>query len=493
MSETHSPEADATTLETQLYSRRWWLIGCIGVQCILTYSSFLYFGVNNDIFARYFELPYAVIDWFALITRPAFWLTSLGFAMMAVLNQTSFRKIALVSTFLSVIASISQIIAYAYPIFYWLLFIGNFLFGILLSYLTVLPVSFAVLWFPDNEIGTALGIKIASCRIGFLFAFVVPSHFMIQMPCGSNIKESFNGTAVNKFTHCKLLWLDQEKWKLIFYAGAISIMYALTLLFLFVFALDQPPKPPTLAQARLRQTMAEQNRAEIWKNLKEFFTETKLLFRDLTFVILVALCAITNLFNYFQGLFLSEIFRPVFRSFFSSSDVDKMNSYLIIGFEISGALGSVISGLFVNRIKNYVLLLRVFLMCCFICWIGVIIGYHFYSIPATFVANILSGLSCGCLYTPIFELATQHTYPRNPMFVTSSLLWSFNVIFVVMVELNRLLLDKLGGLSSLVYIAVVLCISLFLTVFLKPMYRRLEAEKETIGQTKPLLRNDDQD
>ena len=83
-------------------------------------------------------------------------------------------------------------------------------------------------------------------------------------------------------------------------------------IFLAIFAVDQPPKPLTVAQARLRQNWPEP--IEVQQRLKKFWTEMKKLFSDLTFLLLVVFIAIALAYNVFQSLFVSEIFRPVYFS-----------------------------------------------------------------------------------------------------------------------------------------------------------------------------------
>ena len=483
------------TSKTQLFPRRWWLMSCMGIQNIVLGISYIYIGMNNDIFASYFDLSYAVIDWFTVVTRPAVWLTCVGLAILSILNKSGFRKIAITAALIFVIASTFQLVAYIFPFLYWFMFVANFLLGIMLAFLIIAPVSFAVLWFPDHEIGTALSIKLASSRLGFLLAFLGPSHFLTPLQCKDIVMGTgaTNLTLDQNYTQCKEKWMNRESHKLIVYVGIILLIGVLLLIFLIIFARDQPPKPPTAAQANLRQNVQEQNEVETWTKWKEFVMELKPLFTDRTFLLLIALLANANVFNYYQAMFLSETLRPIFQSFSFNANV--VSSYLIVGFEIAAIISTFVSGLLTDRIKNYVLLLRVGVLYCVVCWIGLIVGYHFHNTAAIFAANILSGAGSGLLYTPIYELSTQHTYPRKPEFIGSCLIWGYNVIYVVEIELNRLLLDKFGGLISLIYVAVILCVFLVFTLFLRPEYRRLEAEKkagETLCESAPLLWHDDE-
>ena len=488
MSEAEFLAANRTEpFETKLFKRRWWLMGCIGAQNLLLNVLYLYFGLNNDVFVSYFNLSYAVIDWFAVITRPGVWLTCVGFAMLSVMNKNSFRKISIAIASLTVAASICQLIAYAFPFLYWFMFVGNFLLGSAVAFVYVMPMSFAVLWFPDNEIGSALSFPIVIARIGFLLAFSIPSHFLTPPLLHDN--NAYNVTANHSIAQRKQNWIDKEKQKLLIYIGIILISSVTLLVLLIAFAMDQPPKPPTIAQARLRQQVLEQHKVQFLQTLKEFFTEIKFLFTDFTFLSLSALLGFAVTYNFYPVLFVSEIVRPIFRSIYSNAD--HISSYLVVSFELGAISSTFVTGKLVDHVKNYLLLLRVYFFYCVISWIGFMIGYYFRSVPTIFASMIFAGVGCGLIFTPIFELSTQHTYPRNPQFIGSCLFAGSNIAFLIEIEINRLIIDSLGELSSLIYMAVLFCISLGLTVIVKPKYRRLEVEKNgVLSESEPLLNDD---
>ena len=102
------------------------------------------------------------------------------------------------------------------------------------------------------------------------------------------------------------------------------------------------------------------------------------------------------------------------------------------------------------------------------------------------------GLCTNCIYGPIFGINTQPTYHRPTDFVLPGLLFAPRPFVVVLSELYRLVFIYFGGYGLLVINVFSYVLGFFLPVFLRPKYRRLEAESNLApddldDQTQPLL------
>ena len=480
MSQSNSSNA-SDTYETQLYAKRWLLMVGIGVEMLMYTLLLLYFGVNNDVFSEYFDLPYALIDWLLVIAKLANWVFAVGLAILVIFCKIGFRKLAIGSSSLLVIGCICQFIAYTYPNLNGILFVGNFLVGTTGGFLLVVPTSFAVHWFPDNEIGSAMSIRVASARLGFLLAFFIPSHFLTPC-CDVNNQCSPNITEKLHIAQCKQDWIFQEKLKLLTYTGAILAIAVILLLFFVILAMDQPPKPPTIALARFR-LISDPSKSDVRRKANEFFTNVKTVFTDLTFVLLVVIAALLYAYSLYQSIFLCEVVRPIFQSAFTISQADATCSYLIIGFELAAVCNAIATGQIVDRMKNYVLLIQIGLSLSVISSIGLILSYCFSNLVGIFITNITLGASNGLLFIPLFELSTQHTYPLKPDFVVSCLTVGYVPGTIFVIELGRITLNLSNGLGLLIFQTGYLVVALLLTVLLKPKYRRLEAEKQVDSES----------
>ena len=295
------------------------------------------------------------------------------------------------------------------------------------------------------------------------------------------------------FTDCKDTWIHQQRRNFLIYQGTLTLLAFVLLLILIFLAADQPPKPPTKAQALLRRENETVKQFTFTQHAKLYVKEMKLLFNDLTFVNIVFSFAILFATNIFQSLFTSELMRPIFGGYFYSNP-DEISSYLVILYEAGAIVGSIISGQIMNRMKNYAELVRIGFLMTIVCTVGLILSYYFKHIPFIFISNILVALSSCFIFSPMYEISTQHTYPRPTDFVLSSLIFGFRPLVILLSELYRLVLSYLGGLSLLVFYLLSYACGLLLAVFLKPKYRRLEADRNTVFseldfETQSLLSN----
>jgi len=129
-----------------------------------------------------------------------------------------------------------------------------------------------------------------------------------------------------------------------------------------------------------------------------------------------------------------------------------------------------------NRNKNYVCLVRIGYLLTVISAIGLTVSFYFKQVPLIFVTNVLTGLLSSSIFGPIFEISTQHTYPRATDFVLSCLVCGFFPLVIILSEVYRLVLNYFDGLILLVVYSMSYVCGLFLALILKPEYRRLEAE-----------------
>ena len=486
MSKSEWKRLTASNEKIQLYPRRWWLINCIGLENIIYAASLSYFGASNNIFADYFEVSYTVVDWFNVINKPADWIVSACLALLTVSNKNGFRKISIISAVCSLAGCMCNTIAFAWPRFYFLLFLGNFLIGILGGILLVVPISFIILWFPDNEIGSALSIRVATANLGMAAALLVPCHILFPLPCQPILNTTLN-TIQNdtvSYAKCKNSWMTHTKTNMMVYQGSICILALVSMIILIIFAADKPPLPPTIAQAQLRQTAIKSKKNTFAETIKLFFSEVKCLFTDLTFIILVILFFFVNTAIMFQNLFTSEIMRPVFKAFFVTSNPDVISSYLIVLFQVGGIVGAVFSGQLTNKIKSYVFLLQTGFWLSMLCSIALTFSYYFKNIPLIFVTNFLLGLCINFVFGPLYEISTQHTYPKKPDFVMSCLTCGFVMMNLLLLQLFRIMLNTFGAFSLLTIYAACFAIGLVLTHVFNPQYQRLHRELNELTDDK---------
>jgi len=77
--------------------------------------------------------------------------------------------------------------------------------GVSSTAMLVSPSVCAALWFPENEVGSAIGINVMSFYLGQTFAFTVLTKVLIQPPNNHSLDAN---VTVNQS------WLVQDQWKL---------------------------------------------------------------------------------------------------------------------------------------------------------------------------------------------------------------------------------------------------------------------------------------
>ena len=113
------------------------------------------------------------------------------------------------------------------------------------------------------------------------------------------------------------------------------------LVILFFLVADQPPKPPTKAEALLRRLKANAQALNLKQNIKICLHEMKHVFGNTTFINIIFFMSILLATNIFQSLFLSESLRPIFSNYFFHSNSDTNSSYIIILYEIEAIVSSI--------------------------------------------------------------------------------------------------------------------------------------------------------
>ena len=470
------------------------MLGCLGLQLILLNMSKYYFGLVNNIFRDFFGITYAKVDWFTLSSNASTWIFCDVWTFLSLTKAQQFRRMSIIAAACALIGCTCALFAYIWRSLFVFLYLGGLFIGVLGWVSLIAPVSFIVLWFPDNEVGTALSLRFVATRLGLILAFIIPTHILSPLSC-NKVSTDQNNTANMSFTNCKDSWIHQQRSNLLIYQGSLTLLALVTLLVLIFLAADQPPKPPTKAQALLRQQNTNTQQLNLTQQILLYVKEMKLLFSDVTFLNIVVSLSILYAQNTFQSLFMSELMRPIFGVYFHSNP-DKISSYLIILYEVGAIVGSIISGQIMNRMKNYVLLVRIGFLMTIVCTIGLTLSYYFKQIPFIFICNSLLGLCSSFIFSPMYEISTQHTYPRPTDFVLSCLVFGFRPLVILLLELFRLVMNHLGGFCLLIFYLLSFACGLFLVVFLKPQYRRLEAElnatdNELEPETQPLLSNDD--
>ena len=379
----------ASEPEVQLYAKRWWLMGCIGLQSMLFPLSTNYFGISNNVFAEYFDITFPKVDWFSLISLISTCFVSSFMTYFSLMNADYFRRFSIMAAACSVAGSLCDFVAFNWPSLYAFIYIGGLFFGVLNGYLLIAPISFAVLWFSDNEIGSAISVRLVATRLGFILAILIPAQLI--SPCSRHNIASVNQVSNTSVSvKCNETWLEMQKRNLLAYQGSLTIYSTIALIVLLLLASDKPPKPPTKAQALLRRQYPSVEQLTYHEQAKLYVQEIKVLFKEPTVINVIANLSILYSSNWLQFLFISKTYRSVFTNFLQSNP-NLISSYLIVLYETGAIIGTVISGQIMDRLKKHIFLVRVGYLLTVVCVIILIFGFFFQKCSFNFHKQHSSG------------------------------------------------------------------------------------------------------
>ena len=459
-----------------LYSKRWWILLCVAATTTISRIVRGCFGIVNDVYVAYFNISYETVDWFALIQVPGSLLSSLLLGLMLFYKLVSIRKLAISTGLCLVLEFIALLAAYIYTPLYPLIFIGQFLLGFVIVAIDVLSTSLAVSWFPENQMGIAISTKEAGSSIGSLLAFVIPSNLLIS-PSYNQVANQSDPTYYNtRHPSTDHEWFARNQLRFILFASALLFVAVLTTIFYCIFFEDKPPTPPTAAQ---EQAMFQSNQfgqpSFTFNNLKQFFVLCKKIVFNKLFVQAIIILSTAVGCNVVIKIYMGEVLRWLYLDLGYLETADVMAGYNLVLLQVGSILGDLLSGVVVNHIKNYQLIIVFDLVLYLISTISFSLGYHFHNIVVLYVFGALIGFHLSFLTTPIYESIFQHLYPIDTGLLA--------VVIRIEYSSSNLILGVLGRKTFNIfhrYIAVLgfMCILVFMalivSLFFKPQYNRLQ-------------------
>ena len=480
----------SSTLEIQLYKLRWWIIAFYVVQVVVIRFVTCSFGVVNNIYKAYYNLSFFVIDWFTLIQMPAGFVATVVLAYLTFSSFVRFRKLLIIFATTMLLACMLLMIAFGYPFLYWLIFFGQAAVGFGVQTSSAILPTLATSWFPEDQIGLAMGIRSTGISTGILLAFIVTSQMVDPPPSLQNCNENMTFSYINNNTDCILEWKNDVEKKFLTLFGTLLVLSIFALAFTLVYVTDRPPRPPSHSEALVR-AQNEDEPPQLFTNMGKFVMECKSVIVNKVTFQLVIVGSITASANYLQSILMGEIVRDVFIARNYQSRVNEMSGYVLALHEVAGMGGSLVGGKILDRTKRHKALLLSALMVSLMMLSGFALGLYFINVAIIFITNTLLGFSLCAGYIPITDMILQHNFPKNTAFVMLIGMGEYKCLGIFISQISRVLLDHFGGLAVLIFLIALFCICIFVSIFLNPDYNRLAAENEV--EEELLLFTNDED
>ena len=440
-------------LETQLYELRWCGITTFSAGQIITIKFMIsLFGVVNNIFEAYFNISYYVIDWFTLVQIPAGFVATIVLANLTFNSVLGFRVLLLILTISILLGCRCSIIAFFYPFLYGLIFVGQICAGFGDRATTATVSSFVTSWFPENQIGLAISIKSMSMSVGSLLSFIVPTQLVSPPPFQEN--DLSNITSDWKSNETIAEWENGVKWKFISLYGSLIVMSLIVLIFTFICVLNEPPKPPTIAQAKVRAQKKQEKSKVILGNVRQFLRFGKSILIDKVVWQMTIIASIAMICNYLQRVLVGEVLRSVFIEKCYHSEINRMSGFALALHEVGGFAGSLVAGKALDYSKRHKAILLFSLISSALVSLCFTVGCYFVSVVAVFVFNTVLGFTLFATFSPLLDMFLQHTYPKNPSVSTLLFMVVSTVLVIPTTQICRIVLNYVNGPAVLACVAV---------------------------------------
>ena len=457
--------------DIELYSLRWWIIFFLAVDYLITKLVRGSFGIVSNVYAAYFQISILTVDWFTLIQLPTMFIfTSL--MLLFPLNNTSNKKLSTIMAGCVIFTIVCLLAAYCYPPLYPLIFVSMFVMGLsVISVDIVFPV-FTLKWFPENQIGIALNLKEVFGSIGGMLAFLIPGNILISplKTHSSSILNCTNTTVKNQDDN----WSNDNKLRLIAFSGSLLFLSVIVLLFLIFFAADQPPKPPTIAQAMLRKDSGEIEPQSFYSRMVVSLQTVKKVILNIFFAQILFVCAVHYSGYAIYKAYVGEVLRDFFEKISDFRSANAHSSYVLIVFEIGSVIGCLLSGKITHRYQNYHFQISIGIFFSILSLICMFIGYYFLIPVVVYIFIGFYGVFSKIYFTPSFDIVYQHFFPMDTEILTVLLFMVSSGSGLIFTRMTKFFMSTFGNDALFIYMIILYSLSFAVSLFLKPKYARLE-------------------
>jgi len=497
--------------EIKLYKKRWILLAWFAL--IQTLSSYLFSSVGqvSNVYVAYFKVNHWQVDWASLTYALGMCAAAPIMACLSYMKIMPLKKLSMFSAITTVVSHTCFILGSTTRSTFSLIVVGQLINGFGAGALYTIRPSFAVHWFPDSEVGTAIGVSIAGIAIGGIMGFILstaafgamsPQNHLLSkgsnfsMP---NITRKFSEIAVvhrstestgEAFTaSTRFVVMNEEVWQnnvkrcfLMLYLPALSLS-VIVLILMAMLMQDKPPSPPSRALVAHQRIET----LETKPSMPEFFKSTLKLFTNVTYMLAALIYGFVLRTVLVEYTMMSQIVAQM-RSDLPASQADTIGGYVMVTLMAGYFVGSVVGGKVVDMWKRYRRVASISIAFTLISTAGLLASYRLSSLVGLYVSNGLYGAFIFITVITLHEITTQSTFPLDATFVSAWLTGIQTSLGCILAEIGRGLFKLYAGTGVLSLQCSAMLVSLAISFAMKPQNRRLEMSEAE--ETQPFLNND---
>ena len=454
--------------EVAVYARRWFiLIGTCIISLASTYIS-KSFTIANNIYAHYFDVSLAWLDWLCLGLSAGTVVITPVFAWFSFNKSVRFKLLSITGIACLLFSCIILVATVIFPYLFPLLVVSNLLQGMANCVSLTVGPFFAVMWFPNNQVGLAIAFNVASRSLGSLFGAILPSITLLDYPFFNN---SANHTMQQNFVEA---WKNNTYYSLLYIYTPWVLTLAVLLVVFILFVKNLPPKPPSFGLL-LKQN--EDSSLYYALSFRNFIETTKILFQDRTFLLCSIVVGIFYNLSTIELLYLTDILSTIIKKLSNNYSADVLAGEITLAYSLTSISSVFLSAKLLNCWKNYIGQTYLGSVVTFFSVFGLLLSYCYNSIIGFWLCNCAFGVGNRLCVLPLLEMILDHTYPMDEAFVSVWLSGIGSAVFVALAELARLTSRFTLPVSALVLMTAAVLFAFLLTVALDPKDRRSQLEQ----------------
>ena len=433
-----------------LCKRRWaflFAVAALQTNCGFILASF---GQVSNIFVTFYRVSVESVDWLTLVMNLVPVILALPLSWFASLNCLRFRFLILAAAFSSTAGFACLAFSVLKRSLFPLLVVGQILNSLARTAMILSPNIFAVRWFPERQIGIAVGINVMSLYLGNAIGFSVPASLLHQPSYRGNV------TWANQTTS---QWVTDSQEKLGGIFSLLSFTAMMCSAFLFFYVTDHPPNSQSWEEKLKNSSNAKCEHSLLQLPLADL----AYLIKNKTYVTACIVFGVLFQVIAVEFIMLSEILKQNFPKIKGDRDADVIGGYVMTTYSVASMLGSLIGGEIINRCTRYKVVATLSCILAFASSTGLVLAFIFRLLSMFFACTAFFGLVSQFGVVAIFKIVTQHTYAVDEAFSSVWLIAVQGMMAVIYGEVGRCLFNELGGLAVLLLQSGSLLGSVFLS------------------------------
>ena len=461
MESNESSDSEALTspsTKLEVYPRRWVILMMSCSAIFLRGFNQSCYGPINSVFVKYLQVQPWQVDWFILTQSVVF--LSMALPLSWLTARIGFRKSYIVMTVTLSVGFILTTAGVSLRTGYPSVILGQCIMGFSNIISWSIPPPTAAIWFPTNEVATAVALQVVARGVGeSVGSILTPLTLQVDYPVAE--------------IGMRLMWTFIS----------VTLFSIILCIAVILWVLDEPLSPPSESRALvLKQKQARLDTDQSFMDaLKQYKCVIKELFMDPYFVAIWFVFGAANPVLRNNSVLLSSVLESAFKN---QPKLHSQTGFVLMGGWIAFTIGGFVAGPLITKTRKFkaIVLFSVGFEC--VSTIVVMMGMQFEQLMCVYVGVVTTGLSLGMANTSLFEILLEVTYPQPPMLVTMVNIIGMGVFRLIYPIIGRVMLSNLGPTASTTFPVALLLLSTIILAIMKPSYKRTAAD---MGETQSLI------